>query len=153
MEMERDTCHGGTAPRIGADKGLGQIAPFQHGHGGSGPFWRRRHGLGHGFRRRRSQSVAGVDRARGGEQFPGIGMDRLGEDAIGRAFFHDAPLLHHGDPVGQPGHHGQIMADDQHGPVWPAQGFKQTHDLRLHGGIQRGRRLVGDQQIRIGGNG
>jgi hypothetical protein len=53
----------------------------------------------------------------------------------------------HGDPVGNFAHHPEIVGDEQHGHAALALQFlDESEDLRLRGHVERGRRLVGDQQ-------
>ncbi len=61
-------------------------------------------------------------------------------------------LLHDIDIVGEAPHHSQIMRDEDDGhAVLLLQITQQIEDLRLHGDVKRGRRLIGDQQVRIVG--
>jgi hypothetical protein len=46
-------------------------------------------------------------------------------------------------------YNAEIVRDEQHRhAVVPLQRLQQLQDLRLHGDVERGRRLVGDQQFR-----
>jgi hypothetical protein len=64
----------------------------------------------------------------------------------------DLAVAHHGDVVGQPGHHREIVADqDDRRPALLGLG-QQVEDLRLHGHVEGGGRLVGDQQLRVEGD-
>ena len=54
-----------------------------------------------------------------------------------------------GDPVGDLGDHAEVVGDqhDRHAEL-ALQLAQQVEDLRLDGDVERGRRLVGDQQRR-----
>ncbi len=58
----------------------------------------------------------------------------------------------HGDVVGHLGDHAEIVGDqDDGGAGVAAQAAHQVEDLRLDGDVERGGRLVGDQQPRAAG--
>ena len=62
------------------------------------------------------------------------------------------PGIHHGDAVGGLGDHAHVVGDQHHGgAVLAAEPLQQRDDLRLHRHIERGGRLVGDDQFRLGG--
>jgi hypothetical protein len=42
-------------------------------------------------------------------------MAWIGEDLVGRSFFHDPAQVHHRNAVGDLAHHGQIVGDEQIG--------------------------------------
>ena len=55
--------------------------------------------------------------------------------------------------IGDPGHHGEVMGDEQkRHPLGPHEVAQQVEDLRLRGYIQRRGRLVRDQQVGGFGN-
>ena len=69
-----------------------------------------------------------------------------------RRLLDDEASIHHGDAVGVFGHHAQIVRDQDHGHSGLAPYLAQeVEDLRLDGGVERGRRLVGDQEIGLAG--
>ena len=75
-------------------------------------------------------------------------MLRLGEDLGGPARFDDSAALHHRDIVGELAHDAEIVGDEQHRHAELAcRSFNSVEDLRLHGDVERGRRLVGDEEI------
>ena len=79
-------------------------------------------------------------------------MARPQEDVVGGALLDDARRIHHVDAVGVAGDHAEIVRDHDQRDVEPArQILHQFQDLRLDGDIERGRRLVGDDQLRIAG--
>ncbi|MEH2476076.1 hypothetical protein V1284_007520 [Nitrobacteraceae bacterium AZCC 2299] len=86
--------------------------------------------------RHRRQQVAGV--VHGGRA----------QDAVERAGFHQPALTHHRDAVGDLGDHAHVMGDEQHrGAVILLQVADQGEDLLLGGDVERGGRLVGDQEL------
>ena len=70
---------------------------------------------------------------------------------LGRgAAFDDAAGIHHVDAVGITRHHPEIVSDDDQGHVKAArQLLHQFEDLGLDRHVERSRRLVGDDQLRI----
>jgi hypothetical protein len=59
-------------------------------------------------------------------------------------------VAHHDDVVGDVGDDAHVMRDDQHGRVEPvSQVAHEVEDLGLHRDVERGRGLVGDQQLRV----
>ena len=60
--------------------------------------------------------------------------------------------IHHRHPVGGLGDHAHVVGH-QHDrrAVLPAKPLEQRNDLRLDRDVERGRRLVGDDQPRLGG--
>ena len=57
------------------------------------------------------------------------------------------PDCMHDDAVGDLGHHAEVVGDEQHAGAAPLlQLADQLQDLRLRGDVERGGRLVGDQQ-------
>ena len=62
------------------------------------------------------------------------------------------PLAHHVDAVGHAAHDAKVVRDQQHGHAELAlQRLQELEDLRLDGDVERGGRLVGDQQIGLVG--
>ncbi|AMY70978.1 hypothetical protein AKL17_3755 [Frigidibacter mobilis] len=81
-------------------------------------------------------------------------MPRIGEEPAHRGPLDHAAGIHHGNMAGGAGHHAQIMRHQQHGHAHL--GLKigdQVEDLRLDGHVERGGRLVRDQQPRPPRNG
>ena len=61
----------------------------------------------------------------------------------------DAPGVHHGDAIGRFGDHAHVVRDQHHRrAVIAAQALQQRDDLRLDRHVERGGRLVGDDQLR-----
>ena len=88
----------------------------------------------------------------GREQLLGIGVLRRGEDVLGGAFLDDLAALHDVDALGHLAHDAEVVGDEQHRHAHLAlQLLQQLEDLRLDGDVERRRRLVGDQQVRLVG--
>ncbi len=86
------------------------------------------------------------DRVQQGARVGGL---RVGKDLGDRAFLDVGAVLHHADPVGQPGDDAHVVGDQrQRRAGLPLQLGHQVEDLGLHRHVQRRRRLVGDQQFR-----
>ena len=62
------------------------------------------------------------------------------------------PPVHDGHAVGVARHHAQIVGDEQQrGARFARQFLDEIEDLRLHGHVQRRRRLVGNNEPRLAG--
>ncbi len=95
------------------------------------------------------QVAAGVQRGHGGEQIFCVGLLRVEEDLVARAGFEQRAVAEDGDAVGDAGDDGEVMRDEEHGEAKAlAEIGEQVEDLRLHGDVERGGGLVGDQQLR-----
>jgi hypothetical protein len=82
------------------------------------------------------------------QQRLGVGVAHVGEQRLGRRLLHDLAGVHHGDVVGPPGHHAEVVGDQDHGHLAVAlQRLEQVEDLRLHGDVERRRGLVGEEQL------
>ena len=79
-------------------------------------------------------------------------MLRLGEDVGARAALDDLAALHDGDFAGDRLDHGEVVRDEDIGEVEPRlQVGEQRQDLRLDRDVERGYRLVEDDQLGPGG--
>ena len=77
-------------------------------------------------------------------------MQRVIEQSLDGRPLDDASTVHHQNPVTQLGNHAQIMGDkDDRHAGFLLQLFQQVQDLSLDGDIQRGGRLVCDQDLRL----
>ena len=71
---------------------------------------------------------------------------------VHRRLLDDLAAVHHGDPVGHLGHHAEVVGDQHHARAGVGlQLAHQVEDLRLDRDVERGRRLVGDEQLGLGG--
>ena len=69
-----------------------------------------------------------------------------------QSFFHNLAVRHHANTIRNCLHNAEIMRDKQHrhaGPLLHL--FQKPQNLRLNSHIERRRRLVGNQQIRLVG--
>ena len=81
-----------------------------------------------------------------------VGMARLVKQLLGRSLLGDARGVHDDDAVGVARDHAEIMRDDDQRDVELArQVLHQLENLRLNRHVERGGRLVGDDQFRIAG--
>ena len=81
-----------------------------------------------------------------------IGMTRPMENVVGVAFLDEPRRIHHDDAVGVARDHAEVMRDDDQRDIQLAgQILHQLEDLRLDGDIERGGRLVGDDELGIAG--
>ncbi len=86
------------------------------------------------------------------EQAPRVRVLWAGEQQLGRRGLDDPPGVHHGDVVGHLGDDAEVVRDDHdRHPELALQALEQRENLRLHGHVERRRRLVGDQQLRLVG--
>ena len=76
------------------------------------------------------------------------------EQRLAIGLFHDATLLHHTHAVGDAPHQVEVVADQQQRHAQPRlQLLEQFQNLQLYGDVEGGGRLVGDQQLRLVGQG
>ena len=95
-------------------------------------------------------SVSAVDVGHAGQQAPGVGHLRVDQDLLARAVLDRAAGVHHQHVVGHLGDHAEVVGDDDdRGVELPLEVLQQVEDLGLHGDVERGGRLVGDQQRRV----
>ena len=92
----------------------------------------------------------GVRHGDGGEQSLGVGVQRILEDVLGSAVFHQVAQIHNAHGVGDMLHHGQIVGDEQIGElILLLQLLQQIDDLRLDGHVQGGHGLIADDELRL----
>ena len=83
-----------------------------------------------------------------------VGVARRAVDLLGVGDLHDAAEVHDGDAVGDVAHHGQVVRDeDVRQPELVLQVLQQVDHLRLDGHVERGHRLVADDQLGPQGDG
>ncbi len=84
-------------------------------------------------------------------QAGGVGMRRRMDDVVHRTDLGDAPGIHHRHAVAGLGDHAHVVRDQHHRrAVLLAQALEQRDDLRLDRHVERGGRLVGDDQPGFG---
>ena len=78
-------------------------------------------------------------------------MQRAAEQIRSGRRLHNLPGIHHGQAVGDVADDAEIVRDEQHGHAEALlEVEEQFKNLRLNGHVERGRRLVGDEQLRLG---
>ena len=78
-------------------------------------------------------------------------MQGIAHESADIADLGDAAGIHHGDAIGGLGDHAHVVGDQHHRGAVPArQVLQDRDDLRLHRNVERGRRLVGDDQRGLG---
>ena len=104
------------------------------------------------FADHRQPRGARVERRPAGEQRAGVGVARGAEDARRPGPARAPAVAHHHHAVGDLADDAEVVADEQHAhAVLGLQPREQLHDLALDGDVERGGRLVGDQQLRLAG--
>ena len=89
------------------------------------------------------------DRHRGEERL-GVRVQRHLEQARLVGDLHDAAEVHHRHPVADVLDHREIVGDEQEGELQLVlQVHEQVDDLRLDGDVERGHRLVADDELRV----
>ena len=69
-----------------------------------------------------------------------------------RRVLHDPAGVHHVHPLGHPGDDAEVVGDEQHGELtFALDAGEHVEDLGLDRHVERGRRLVGDQQVGVVG--
>ena len=82
------------------------------------------------------------------------GIFMLANSVARRRLLDEPAAVHHGDLVGVAGDDAEVVGDEDHRHVAVAALLaEQVEDLRLHGDVERGGRLVGEQQRRAAGQG
>ena len=142
----------GPGPRLSDRQQFGMLRAFVDGKGAARP---KAAAGGPGARVRRlavdgDQPAIfglGIDARRGVQQRPGVGMARIGQQILGRAFLDHFARVHHQHARADIGDHAEVVADQHDGgakvAVQPAQ---QVEDLRLDRHVERRGRFVGDKQ-------
>ncbi len=78
------------------------------------------------------------------------GCSGRSKSSCGGRLLDDAAAVHHHDAVGGLGDHAEVVGDEQHRhPDLVAQVAEQREYLRLDRHVERGRGLVGDEQLRV----
>ena len=112
---------------------------------------RQRHQRGRRSRDRNQPFAAGCGQTRHRAQKScGVGHPAVCVQIRHRCRLHRAAGVHHQRPVGELGHHAQIMGDDQHPCAGHVAGcLEHLEYLRLHRDVESGGRLVADDQIGV----
>ncbi len=92
--------------------------------------------------------LSGRQHRHGGQPLPGVAVAWLMEDLLGGANFHELARAHHRDARRHLGHHRQAVRNENvRQPEFGLQLLEQQQDLRAHGNVQRGNRLIGHHQL------
>ena len=93
-----------------------------------------------------------VDAGDGADQGARVGMRGRVEEVAHLGPLHRLARVHHHHAVAQPGDHAEVVGDEEdRGARAPAQVAQQLEDLGGDRDVEPGRRLVGDEQARVGG--
>jgi hypothetical protein len=88
----------------------------------------------------------------GGHEAQRVGMRGLVDHLVHRADLGDAAGVHHRHAVAGLGDHAHVVSDQHDGCVMlAADALEQLDDLRLDRDVERRRRLVRNDQLRLGG--
>ena len=94
----------------------------------------------------------GIEPRKGGEQRFGVGHPHFLEQGRRRRALDHAAGIHHGDFVGAAGDDAEVVGDQDHRHVAAALlARQQIEDLRLDRHVERGGRLVRDQELWFAG--
>src|SRR5580704_825491 len=86
------------------------------------------------------------------QQRPRVGMLRPLEDLLGGSFLDDLARVHDEHALAQTRHNAEVVRDeDDRGAGLLVEVAEQLEDLCLHGHVERGGRLVSDQQVGLVG--
>ena len=96
--------------------------------------------------RHKARALRRVESWHRSEKACGVGHPAVAVEVSDRGHLDGAAGVHDQGAVGELGDHPEVVGDDQHaGTGHVACGLEHIEDLRLHGDIERGRRLVTDQ--------
>ncbi len=99
-------------------------------------------------------AARGVEPRDGAEQAGGVRVPRAGEQLVALAPLHDPPRVEDVDLVTEAGDDPEVVGDhDERGVGALDELLEQGEDLRLDRDVEGGRRLVGDEQTGLAGQG
>lgn len=102
----------------------------------------------------RGEGILPVEVGNGVDESPRVRVARMAEELGGRGVFHDPAEVHDGDPFAEVLDNGEIVGNQQVGKAQLAlQLLEESKDLGLDGDIERGDRLVENEQPRFEGEG
>ena len=124
-----------------------------NGHRGAERAARRR--AQHVRRRARDRrEPLAAERRQAGQQAAGVRVRRRAEDRVDVAALDRAAGVHHLHAVGDAGDDTEVVGDEHDaGAEVVLDALDDVEDLRLHGDVERRRRLVGDQHVGVVGDG
>src|SRR6185437_5696693 len=127
------------ALRLAIRAAVGERASLRRLEGGPGPSGDRGQALG-----------GGVEPRPGGQKGGGVGVEGVGVQAGARLLLDDRAGVHDAGAVADGAGQLEIVGDEEHGQAaLAAQVVEDRHHLRLGGDVESGRRLVGEQQLRL----
>ena len=89
-----------------------------------------------------------------GEQCPRVGVNGALEQGLAGGDLHQASRAHHRDAVGHVVHHREVVRDEDIGQAELAlEVLQQVQHLGLHRDVERGHRLVADEELGLEGEG
>ena len=92
----------------------------------------------------------GVRHGNGRDQAAGVGVDAVGDQLKAVGQLHQLAQIHNADAVGNVLDNAQVVGDEQVGqPHLLLQVLKHVDDLRLDRNVQRGDRLVADDELGV----
>ena len=95
-------------------------------------------------------SRSSVHVGNGADERPRVRVRRAVEGCGDIGLLDDPPGVHHHHACAELGDRGDVVRDEQHrGSLRLVDTAQQVEDLPLHGDVERGRRLVGDVQLRL----
>ena len=104
---------------------------------------------GHAARDRPQRPGHGRGPGHGRQQAPRVGVLRRREQRLGRGGLHDPARIQHRHPVADVPDDAQVVGDEHDAEaLLPLEAAQQRQDLGGDGHVQRGRRLVRDEQPR-----
>ena len=102
--------------------------------------------------RRRHAEPRIADRRVGRGERAGVGVGGFPEHGAGGSFLHDGTRVHDREAVADLDEHREVVGDEEHREDEAVlQVLQQPEHLRLHHHVERGRRLVGDDDLRVAG--
>ena len=102
--------------------------------------------------RRPGADPLALDLRQGTEERLRVRVLRVVEQLVHRCLLHDLPRVHDEDVVGCLGDDAHVVRDDDHRHVVALpQVVEEVEHGGLHGHVERGRGLVGDQELRVAG--
>jgi hypothetical protein len=111
-------------------------------------------GVESGDRAGNGHELSGFETRRSAQQAFGIRMPRMLQHFADGTFFDDAAGVHDGDAIGNLRDDAEIVGDEEQRKLeFATQFLEKLENLLLHGDIERGGGLVGDEHAGIGGKG
>src|SRR3569623_2083888 len=130
---------------------LGEAAARRKAAAGAQFATKDRHGAGN-LREPLLPADNAIDARNGSQQALRVGMQRFFEQRIDRRLFDDLARIHHDHALRRPGHDAEIVCDEQLGHAETILELAQEIEVfRLDRDIERGCRLVGNQELGVAG--